>query len=207
MAMVFCGADMVGDVIRKSSHRYIVTSRIRLTITILDSRFLIQRFNVSHLRDKIIEQLIINLSPLRMVLHSESEGIVAQSYLLDDVIGCARRLHFKTNAQFIDRLMMRAIHFFKAMTRAAIRSQRLDVVRLLLRQVMAGNVEMKGPAERDIESLQSFADRENRKPAFDRILDGVELPAIPIGIHILFDHRWIGNGLVQELGSNIGSAG
>src|SRR6266403_1388048 len=207
MAMVFCGADMVGDAIRKSSHRHIVTSRIRLTITILDSRFAIQRFNVSHLRDKIIEQLIINLSPFRMILHSESEGIVAQSYLLDDVIGCAPRLHFETGAQFIDCLMMRAIHFFKAMTRAAIRSQRLDVMRLLLRQVMAGDVEMKGTAERDIESLQSFADRENRKPAFDRMLDGVELPAIPIGIHILFDHRWIGNGLVQELGSNIGSAG
>ena len=41
-----------------------------------------------------------------MVLHSESEGIVAQSYLLDDVIGCAPRLHFETGAQFIDCLMM-----------------------------------------------------------------------------------------------------
>src|SRR5438132_11710514 len=202
MAMVFCGADMVGDVIRKSSHRYIENY-----INNNDSRFAIQRFNVSHLRDKIIEQLIINLSALRMVLHSESEGIVAQFYLLDDVVVCAPRLHFKTSTQFIDRLMMRAIHFFKTMTRAAIRSQRLDVVRFLLRQVMAGNVEMKGTAERDIESLQSFADRENRKPTFDRILDGVEFPAIPIGIHILFDHGWIGNGLVQELGSNIGPAG
>ena len=142
-----------------------------------------------------------------MILHSECEGIVAQSYLLDDVVGCAPRLHFKTSAHFIDRLMMRAIYFFKAMTRAAIRSQWLDVVRLLLRQIMAGDVEMKGTAERDIESLQSFADRENRKPAFDRMLESVEFPAIPIGIHILFDHGWIGNGLVQELGSNIGSAG
>jgi len=142
-----------------------------------------------------------------MILHSECEGIVAQSYLLDDVVGCAPRLHFKTSAHFIDRLMMRAIYFFKAMTRAAIRSQRLDVVRLLLGQVMAGDVEMKGTAECDIESLQSFADRENRKPTFDRVLESVEFPAIPIGIHILFDHGWIGNGLVQELGSNIGSAG
>ena len=72
---------------------------------------------------------------------------------------------------------------------------------------MASDVEMKGTSERDVKSLQSFADRENRKPAFDRMLDGVEFPAIPIGIHILFDHRRIGNGLVQELGSNIGSAG
>src|SRR5207248_8399124 len=201
MAMVFCGADMVGDVIRKSSHRYIVTSlhryivtsRIRLTITILDSRFLIQRFNVSHLRDKIIEQLIINLPPFGMVLHSESEGIVTQSYLLDDVIGCAPRFHFETGAQFIDCLMMRAIHFFKTMARFAIGSERLDVACLLIRQVMASDVEMKGAAERDVESLQSFADRKNRKPAFDRVLDCVELPAIPVGIHVLFDYGWIGN--------------
>src|SRR5260370_30072889 len=96
-----------------------------------------------------------------MVLHSESEGIVAQSYLLDDVIGCAPRLHFKTSAQFIDRLMMRTIHFFKAMTRATIRSQRLDVMRLLLRHVMARHVKVKGTAERDIDRLQSFADRQN----------------------------------------------
>src|SRR6266446_948826 len=201
MAMVFCGADMEG---RDSLKRYIVTSRIRLTITVLDSRFTIQR--VSYPGNKIIEQLIINLSALGMVLHSESEGIVAQFYLLDDVIGCAPRFHFETGAQFVDRLVMRAIHFFKAMTRPVIRSQRLDIMRLLLRQVMASDVEMKGTAERDIERLHSFADREYRKPAFDRLLDGVEFPPIPIGIHILFDHGRIGNRLVQELGSNIGPA-
>src|SRR5438477_258451 len=38
MAMVFCEADMWG---RDSLKRYIVTSRIRLTITNLDSRFAI----------------------------------------------------------------------------------------------------------------------------------------------------------------------
>ena len=141
-----------------------------------------------------------------MVLHSESEGILAQSYLLDDVIGCAPRFYFETGAQFIDCLMMRAIHFFKAMTRPPIGPQRLDVACLLIRQVMASDVEMKGAAERDVEGLQSFADRKNRKPAFDRVLDCVEFPAISIGIHILFDYGWIGNGLVQELGSNIGPA-
>ena len=139
-----------------------------------------------------------------MVLHSESEGIVTQSYLLDDVIGCAPRFHFETGAQFIDCLMMRAIHFFKTMARFAIGSERLDVACLLIRQVMASDVEMKGAAERDVESLQSFADRKNRKPAFDRVLDCVEFPAIPVGIHVLFDYGWIGNRLIQELGSNIG---
>src|SRR5438552_1889674 len=84
-------------------------------------------------------------------------AIVAQFYLLDDVIGCTPRLHFKTSTRFIDRLMMRAIHFFEAMTRPAIRSQRLDIMGLLLRQVMAGDVEMKRTAECDIERLQSFA--------------------------------------------------
>src|SRR6266568_1698115 len=161
----------------------------------------------SHPREEIIEQLIINLSSFGMVLHSKSEGIVAQSCLFDDVIGGAPRLHFETGAQFVNRLMMRAIHFFKGMARFAVGSERLDIMRLLIRQVMASDVEMESAAERDIESLQSFADRKNRKPAFDRTLDCVEFPAIPIGIHILFDYRRIGNGLVQELGSNIGPAG
>ena len=106
-----------------------------------------------------------------MVLHSESEGIIAQFYLLDDVVGCAPGFDFKTGAQFIDRLMMGAIYFFKSMARFAIGSEPLDVVRLLIRQVMAGNVEMEGTTEGDIEALQSFANRENRKPAFDRILE------------------------------------
>src|SRR5438477_2773066 len=141
-----------------------------------------------------------------MVLHSESEGIIAQFYLLDDVVGCAPGFDFKTGAQFIDRLMMGAIYFFKTMSRFAIGSEPLDVARLLIRQVMAGNVEMEGTAEGDIKGLQSFANRENRKPAFDRILDCLEFPAIAIGIHIFFDHRWIGDRLVQELGSNVGSA-
>ena len=141
-----------------------------------------------------------------MVLYPESEGIIAQFYLLDDVVGCAPGFDFKTGAQFIDRLMMGAIYFFESMARFAIGSEPLNVVRLLIRQVMAGNVEMEGPAEADIESLQSFADCENRKPALDRLLNGVEFPAIAIGIHIFFDYRWIGNRLVQEFGSNVGSA-
>ena len=131
-----------------------------------------------------------------MVLDSESEGIIAQFHLLDDVIGSAPGLHFETSAQFVNRLMMRAIHFFKTMARFAIGSERLDIVRLLIRQVMACDIEMETAAERDVESLQPFADRENRKPAFDRLLDCVEFPAIAIGIHILFDYRRIGNRLV-----------
>ncbi len=142
-----------------------------------------------------------------MVLHSESKRIIAQSYLLDDVIGCTPGLNFQTFPESIDRLMMGAIHFFKTMARFAIRSERLDIVRLLIRQVMASDVEMESAAERDIECLQSFADRENRKPAFDRLFDCVEFPAIAIGIHILFDYRRIGNRLIQELGSNVGSTG
>src|SRR5436309_11151024 len=196
---------------RDSLHRHIVTSASKLTIdlqssrfTIHDSRFTIHDLTihdltiqrVSYPREEIIEQLIINLSTLGMVLHSKSEGIVAQSCLFDDVIGGAPRLHFETGAQFVNRLMMRAIHFFKGMARFAVGSERLDIVRLLIGQVMACDVEMESAAEGDIEDLQSFADRENRKPAFDRLLDGVEFPAIAIGIHILFDYRRIGNRLV-----------
>src|SRR5205809_3442592 len=139
---------------------------------------------------------MLNLSSFGMVLDSESEGIIAQFPLLVGVIIGAPRLHFETGAQFVNRLMMRAIHFFKGMARFAVGSERLDIVRLLIGQVMACDVEMESAAEGDIEDLQSFADRENRKPAFDRLLDGVEFPAIAIGIHILFDYRQIGNRLV-----------
>jgi len=131
-----------------------------------------------------------------MILDSQSEGIIAQFHLLDDVIGLAPGFNFQTGAQFINCLMMRTIHFFKTMARPAIGPQRLDIVRLLIGQVMASNVEMKGTAERDIESLQSFADGKNRKPVFDRLLDCVQFPAIAIGIHILFDYGRIGNRLV-----------
>src|SRR5947208_1821985 len=184
---------------RDSLHRHIVTSASKLTIDLQSSRFTIHDLTiqrVSYPREEIIEQLIINLSTLGMVLHSKSEGIVAQSCLFDDVIGGAPRLHFETGAQFVNRLMMRAIHFFKGMARFAVGSERLGIVRLLIGQVMACDVEMESAAEGDIEDLQSFADRENRKPAFDRLLDGVEFPAIAIGIHILFDYRRIGNRLV-----------
>jgi hypothetical protein len=194
---------MPGDVIREL-HRYIEDY---INNTILDSRLTVHRFNVSHLRDKIIEQLIVNPAALGMILDSQSEGIIAQFHLLDDVIGRAPGLNFQTGTELIDCLVMRAIYFFKAMPRPAIEPQRLDVVRLLIRQVMASNVEMKGTAERDIESLQSFADRENRKPAFDRLLDCVEFPTIAVGIHIFLDYGWIGNRLVQEFGSDVWSAG
>src|SRR5207249_4528854 len=141
---------------RDSLHRHIVTSASKLTIdlqssrfTIHDSRFTIHDLTihdltiqrVSYPREEIIEQLIINLSTLGMVLHSKSEGIVAQSCLFDDVIGGAPRLHFETGAQFVNRLMMRAIHFFKGMARFAVGSERLDIVRLLIGQVMACDVE------------------------------------------------------------------
>src|SRR5205823_12922968 len=101
----------------------------------------------SHPRKEIIEQLIINLSTLGMVLDSESEGIIAQFHLLDDVIGGAPGFYFETSPQFIDCLMMRAIHFCKTMARFAIGSKRLDIVDLLIRQVMASDVEIETAPE------------------------------------------------------------
>src|SRR5205814_7039210 len=102
-----------------------------------------------------------------MVLDSESKRIIAQSYLLDDVVGCTPGFNFQTFAESIDRLMMGAIHFFKTMARFAIRSKRLNIVRLLIRQVMARDIEMESAAERDIECLQSFSELDNQKPTFE----------------------------------------
>ena len=49
--------------------------------------------------------------------------------------------------------MMRAVYFLETMARFAIGAKRLNVVRLLIRQVMTADVEMKRAAECDVESL------------------------------------------------------
>ena len=88
-----------------------------------------------------------------MILHRQGEGIVAQFYLFDDIICGAPRFYFKTGTKLVDRLMMRAIYFLKTMACFAIGAKRLNVVRLLIRQVMTADVEVKRAAKRDVESL------------------------------------------------------
>ena len=88
-----------------------------------------------------------------MILHSEGERVIAEFYLFDDVIRCAPRFNCKTRAEFIDCLVMRAVHFFKTMARFAIGSEGLDIVRLLVRQIVTSNIEMEGATKSNIERL------------------------------------------------------
>src|SRR5436309_3873957 len=91
-------------------------------------------------RHEIVEQFVINVAALWMILHSQGERIIAQFYLFDNVIGCAPGFNGKTSTEFIDCLVMRAVHFFKTMARFAIGSEGLEIVcRLLLEKKKFSN--------------------------------------------------------------------
>ena len=46
-------------------------------------------------REEIVEQRIVNSAALRVILHSETEGVFAQPHLLDDPIMRGPRLHLQ----------------------------------------------------------------------------------------------------------------
>ena len=58
-----------------------------------------------------------------MILNAEREGVIAQPDLLDDVVGRAPRFDFEAIGQAIDRLVMRAVHFFETMGRLVVGPQ------------------------------------------------------------------------------------
>src|SRR2546423_7410085 len=91
---------------------------------------------IAEVRNKIGEQLLITIAPLGMILDGEREGIIAESHLLDDVIGGAPGFDLEAVPEFIEGLMMRAVNFIKAMRGRALRPQRLDVVILHFRGVV-----------------------------------------------------------------------
>ena len=49
-------------------------------------------------REEIVEQRVVNSTPLRVILDRKSERIFAQPYLLDDAIMCSPRLHLQVVA-------------------------------------------------------------------------------------------------------------
>src|SRR3954462_8401111 len=106
---------------------------------------------IAEMRNEIGEQFFITLAALRVVLAREGEGIIAEPHLLDPVIGRAPGFDLETVAEFIQRLMMRAVHLLKAMGSGTVRPQRLDIVLLLVRRVMSGNSQPQRAAKRDVE--------------------------------------------------------
>src|ERR1700719_1102419 len=72
---------------------------------------------------------------------------------------------------------------------------------------MAGNVELKGATERDVEKLHPFANGKNRNTAGKRSVNSSEFPAITRWIDILLEHGRIGNWLLQKFRRNIRAPG
>jgi hypothetical protein len=162
---------------------------------------------VFHVRKEIVEERVVNLPALRVVLHGQSERMIAQAHLLNDVVGRAPRFNFATVGQSVDGLMMRAVHHIETMRRAAIVAQRLDVVIFLLGQIMTLDIELERPAERDVENLEPFADGEDGQAARERVSRCLKFPGIPRKIDIFIEHGWVGHGLAEEFLRDIGTAG
>ena len=75
---------------------------------------------------------------------------MAKAHLLDDIIVCAPRFYLATITGTIDCLVMRAVHFVKAMRRTPISPHQLNVVILLFRQIVTSYIKLKRAAECDI---------------------------------------------------------
>ena len=73
--------------------------------------------------EEIFEEGVVNLSALGMVLDRESEGIITQTHLLDDIIVGAPGFDFETVCQPIDGLMMRTVYIFESMLGLAVVTQ------------------------------------------------------------------------------------
>ena len=56
--------------------------------------------------EEIFKERVVDLSTLGMILDRQSEWIIAQAHLLDDVVISTPRFDFETVCDTIDRLMM-----------------------------------------------------------------------------------------------------
>ena len=61
-------------------------------------------------REEIFEERVVNAAALGVILHSASEGIFLQMYLLDNSIAGRPRFNFQIVSQPFDCLVMGAIH-------------------------------------------------------------------------------------------------
>src|SRR5438874_12470610 len=96
-----------------------------------------------------------------MVLDAKGKWIIAETDLLDDVVGCAPALDFETGPEPINRLMVRAVHFFKLVGRFGVGTQRLNIVIFLFGKFVTRNVELERSSESNIQQLHPLADGEH----------------------------------------------
>ena len=62
-------------------------------------------------REEFLEKRIVDAAAFGVILHSASEGIFLQMYLLDDAIVSGPGFHFQIVSEPLDGLVMRAVHF------------------------------------------------------------------------------------------------
>ena len=62
-------------------------------------------------REEIFEERVVNAAALGVILHSASEGIFLQMYLLDNSVVRRPGFHFQIVAEPFDCLVMRTVHF------------------------------------------------------------------------------------------------
>ena len=122
-----------------------------------------------------------------MILYSEGEWAIPQAHLLDDVIGSGPRFDLEVFCESIDRLVMRAVYLFVAMSCVSVVTQWLDIALFLLWKIMAQNVELECAAERHIQDLDASANAENRQTTRQRSCYRIEFPAVAQRIHIVVD--------------------
>src|SRR5438093_2684881 len=123
---------------------------------------------IIYARKEILKPLVVNCSPLGVVLHGEREWIIPQPHLLDNVVGSAPRFDFETVRNPIDRLMVRTVYFFESMIRSRIVTQRLNITVFLVGVLVTRNIELKRATERDIQNLDASANAEDRQTARER---------------------------------------
>ena len=64
-------------------------------------------------REEVFEERVVNAASLGVILHSASEGIFLEMYLLDDSIVRGPRFNFQIVSESFDCLVMCAVHFRK----------------------------------------------------------------------------------------------
>ena len=77
---------------------------------------------IAEMRNEIGEELVIAIAAFGMILNGQREGVIAEPYLFDDVVGGAPGFDLEAVAEFIESLMMRAIYLLEAMGGGTIRS-------------------------------------------------------------------------------------
>src|ERR1700721_1410543 len=95
-----------------------------------------------------------------MILHTDRVRMRTQSRLLDYTITRRPGLYFHSVGPPLERRVMRAVHGSESMNRIQAMSERLNVFPFKI--VVTGNIDMQGPAHRDIEHLQAAADGKDR---------------------------------------------